>query len=291
MAISSMTGFARAAGPGPVQSWTWELRSVNGRGLEVRSRFPSGLDQLEPAVRGAAAKRLVRGNVTITLTLSQTEAGARLRLNRGALDDVLAIVRELQGHVADVAAPRIDGLLALRGVLEAGEEAKLPDEKVLLASLDEALDALVRVRGEEGRRLETLMAGHLEEIEQLTHRAAACAGAQPAAIKARLQGKLNELLGGSPTLPPERLAQEAALLATRADVREEIDRLNAHIAAARTLFREGGAIGRKLDFLSQEFNREANTLCSKSDDMELTRIGLDLKAVIDRLREQAANIE
>lgn len=291
MAISSMTGFARAAGPEPLRAWTWELRSVNGRGLEVRSRFPSGLDHLEPAVRAAVAKRLVRGNVSVTLTLSQAEAGARMRLNRTALDDVLAIVRELQGHVADVAAPRIDGLLALRGVLEAGEETKLPDEKPLLAGLDEALAALARVRNEEGGRLETLMAGHLDQIDELTRNAAKCAGAQPAAIKARLQTKLDELLGGAPALPPERLAQEAALLATRADVREEIDRLNAHIAAARALFREGGAIGRKLDFLSQEFNREANTLCSKSDDMELTRIGLELKAVIDRLREQAANIE
>lgn len=285
-----MTGFARATGPDPSRAWTWELRSVNGRGLEVRSRFPGGLDHLEPAVRAAVAKRLARGNVSVTLTLSQAEAGARLRLNRAALDDVLAIVRELHGRI-DVAAPRIDGLLALRGVLEAAEETKLPDEPSLLAGLDKGLAELARVRDEEGGRLETLMAGHLDQIEQLTRNAAACAGAQPAAIKARLQSKLDELLGGSPALPPERLAQEAALLATRADVREEIDRLNAHVAAARALFREGGAIGRKLDFLSQEFNREANTLCSKSDDMELTRIGLDLKAVIERMREQAANIE
>lgn len=285
-----MTGFARATGPDPARGWTWELRSVNGRGLEVRSRFPSGLDHLDQAVRAAAAKRLARGNVTITLALTLAEAGTRLRLNRAALDDVLGILRELHGRT-ELAPPRLDGVLALRGVLEAGEDAAPPPDGALLASLEEALAALVRARAEEGRRLETLMGAHLDEIEQLVRRAAATAGAQPAAIKARLEARLGELLGGQPALPPERIAQEAALLATRADVREEIDRLTAHIAAARALLREGGAVGRKLDFLSQEFNREANTLCSKSDDMDLTRIGLDLKAVIDRLREQAANIE
>jgi uncharacterized protein (TIGR00255 family) len=285
-----MTGFARATGPDAARGWAWELRSVNGRGLEVRSRFPGGLDHLDQAVRAAAAKRLARGNVTITLTLTLAEAGTRLRLNRAALDDVLGILRELHGRT-ELAPPRLDGVLALRGVLEAGEDAAPPPDGALLASLEEALAALVRVRAEEGRRLEALMAAHLDEIEQLLRRAAATAGAHPAAIKARLEAKLGELLGGQPALPPERIAQEAALLATRADVREEIDRLTAHIAAARALLRDGGAVGRKLDFLSQEFNREANTLCSKSDDMDLTRIGLDLKAVIDRLREQAANIE
>jgi len=190
-----------------------------------------------------------------------------------------------------VAAPRLDGLLALRGVLDFGEGAELPKDADLLASLTEVLVTFGRARAEEGRDIERAMTGHLDEIDSLTREAATCAGAQPAAIKARLEAQLAELLGGQPPVPAERLGAEVALLATRADVREELDRLAAHLKAARALFRDGGAIGRKLEFLSQEFNREANTLCSKSADIELTRLGLALKASIDRLREQAANIE
>jgi uncharacterized protein (TIGR00255 family) len=200
------------------------------------------------------------------------------------------ILKELDGKV-DAAAPRLDGLLGIRGVLETGEQTAAPEDAKLLATLAEALKAFTAVRREEGLQIERSVIEHLDEIERLTKEAAACAGAQPAAIKARLETQIAALLSGQTVLSIERVTAEAALLATRADVREELDRLSAHLAAARTLLRDGGAIGRKLDFLSQEFNREANTLCSKSADIELTRLGLALKASIDRMREQAANIE
>lgn len=281
-----MTGFARATAPG----WGWEIRSVNGRGLDIRSRVPAGLDHLETAIRAAVAKQVSRGNVSVTLTLDAGGGGQRLRLNRQALEDVLVILKELDGKV-DAAAPRLDGLLGIRGVLETGEQTAAPEDAKLLATLAEALKAFTAVRREEGLQIERSVIEHLDEIERLTKEAAACAGAQPAAIKARLETQIAALLSGQTVLPIERVTAEAALLATRADVREELDRLSAHLAAARTLLRDGGAIGRKLDFLSQEFNREANTLCSKSADIELTRLGLALKASIDRMREQAANIE
>jgi uncharacterized protein (TIGR00255 family) len=281
-----MTGFARATSPG----WGWEVRSVNGRGLDIRSRVPPGLDHLDPPIRAAVAKHVSRGNVSVTLTLDAGAAGQRLRLNRQALEDVLGILNELHGKI-DAAAPRLDGLLGLRGVLETGEQTAAPEDAKLLATLGEALEALGRARREEGRQIERSVVEHLDEIERLTKDAAACAGAQPAAIKARLEAQIAELFKGQSALPIERVTAETALLATRADVREELDRLSAHLAGARTLLRDGGAIGRKLDFLSQEFNREANTLCSKSADIELTRLGLALKASIDRMREQAANIE
>lgn len=288
MAIASMTGFARAAAAGA--GWTWEVRSVNGRGLDVRCRLPAGLDHLEPTIRAAVGKHASRGNVTVTLAVNAAETTQRPRLNQAVLDEVLAIVHDLQAK-ADIAAPRLDGILALRGVLDFGETAEPPKDAALLASLNDVLLTFGRARGDEGREIERHMVGHLDEIERLTREAARCAGAQPAAIKARLEAQLAELLGAQPPVTPERLSAEVAVLATRADVREELDRLAAHIEAARTLFREGGAIGRKLEFLAQEFNREANTLCSKSADIELTRNGLALKASIDRLREQAANIE
>ena len=291
MPISSMTGYANApVGGATATGWQWEVRSVNGRGLDIRCRLPAGLDRLEVAVRAAVARRLSRGNLSISLNQPQKESASGLRLNRAALDSVLAIVRDLQNEV-EAAAPRLDGLLALRGVLESGDDIAPPDDKLLLSALEEALKGLGRARADEGRQLEATILSHLEEIERLTAQAATCAGAQPAAIKARLEAQIAELLPGSPALPPERLAQEAAMLAVRADIREELDRLKAHSEAARALLREGGSIGRKLDFLSQEFNREANTLCSKSTDVILTNVGLALKTAIDRLREQAANIE
>ncbi len=285
-----MTGFARTAAAAAGAGWTWEVRSVNGRGLDVRCRLPPGLDHLEPQIRATVGKHATRGNITVTLTLNAADAVQRPRLNQAVLDEILAITRHLQGR-ADVAQPRLDGILALRGVLDFGEAAELPKDAELLASLAEVLRTFGHARADEGREIERHMTSHLDEIDRLTQDAARTAGAQPAAIKARLEAQIAELLGAQPPIAPERLGAEVALLATRADVREELDRLAAHLGAARTLFREGGAIGRKLEFLSQEFNREANTLCSKSADIELTRLGLALKASIDRLREQAANIE
>lgn len=296
MTVSSMTGFARAASSDDIYNWSWEARSVNGRSLDVRTRVAPGLDLLETAARAAVAKRFSRGNIALTLNAERKAGTTRVVINRDVLNQVVAAVNDLQGHV-EAAPPRFDGLLAIRGVVETVDHAPESDETraardtAMLATLDQALDQLRIARATEGRALAVAMTGHLDEIEALTEKAANLAAAQPAAIKARLETRLAELLGAQPALPPERLAQEAAVLASRADIREELDRLRAHIAAARALLREASAIGRKFEFLTQEFNREANTLCSKSADIELTNTGLALKAVIDRLREQAANIE
>ncbi len=291
-----MTGFARAAGGDASRAWTWELRSVNGRSLDVRCRLPLGHEYLEVAARQAIAGKFSRGNVSATLSASVTGGQAKLRINRAALDQVLALVAELRTTV-DAAPPRLDGLLALRGVVESAEDepedeaTRTARDTAVLATLEQAIGALGKARADEGREIARSLNAHLDEIEQLTQEAAANPATGAAAIKQRLEAQVLDLLGQTPALTAERLAQEAALLAVKADIREELDRLAAHVKAARTLIAGGGAIGRKLDFLSQEFNREANTLCSKSNDLALTRTGLGLKAAIDRLREQAANVE
>ena len=299
--IASMTGFARGEGVDapelhPGLHWAWELKSVNGRNLEVRCRLPPGFEALEPVARAAVAERCKRGNVTVNLTLARGSEPPRVRINRELLDQLIALAGELQGRI-NAEPPRLDGLISVRGVVEVVEEAEPSEEQRtertsrLTASLGRAIEALVAMRRDEGRKLAGLVGAHLDGIESLCARAAATAAAQPAALKARLKQQVEALLDASPALPEERLAQEAALLVTKADVREELDRLAAHVAAARKLLAEGGAVGRKFDFLCQEFNREANTLCSKSADVELTAIGLDLKATIDQLREQVQNIE
>jgi uncharacterized protein (TIGR00255 family) len=293
MAIASMTGFARAEAASGDRQWVWELRSVNGRGLDIRCRLPNGLDALDPIVRAAVADRCRRGNVNVTLTEVRQQR-PRLSVNRAALDQVLALIAELKANADVVAAPpRLDGLLALPGVIErVEEEGDQADFIALLGRcLGEALDGLKAMRLAEGSRLVTLALVHIDEIERLTEAARGLAATQPAALVERLRQQLEALLGQSPLPAPERLAQEAALLAAKADVREELDRLSAHVAAIRALIQAGGAVGRKLDFLCQELNREANTLCSKSSDVELTRQGLDLKVAIEQLREQVQNIE
>jgi uncharacterized protein (TIGR00255 family) len=293
MSIASMTGFARAEAASGDRQWVWELRSVNGRGLDIRCRLPNGYDALDPVVRAAVTQRCRRGNVSITLTESRQQR-PRLSVNREALDQILAMVAELKNN-ADIAAapPRLDGLLALPGVIERAEEESDPASalELLTLRLNEALDGLKAMRLAEGARLAGLALAHIEEIEGLTKAARAIAGTQPAAIAERLRLQLEALLGQSPLPGPDRLAQEAALLAAKADVREELDRLAAHVGAVRALIQSGGAIGRKFDFLCQELNREANTLCSKAADVELTRLGLDLKVAIEQLREQVQNIE
>ena len=293
--VASMTGFARAEGEADGLAWSWELKSVNGKSLDLRFRLPAGFDALELPLRALVGERLKRGSVSVTLAIARTAAGANLQVNRAALDQVLTLVREL-GREIEAAPPRIDGLLALRGVLESGDE--MPDpasrerrEALLLAGCRTALDALATMRRGEGARLGTVLADRVREIADLVAAAEASAAAQPDAIRARLKALVDSLRDAVPSIPDERLAQEAALLIARGDIREELDRLTAHIAAARELLAEGGAIVRHLDFLCQEFNREANTLCSKSADVELTRIGLALKAGIEQLREQVQNIE
>lgn len=292
--IASMTGFARASGGTGTTHWTVEVRSVNGRALEVRTRMPSGFDALESAARTEIARRLKRGNVNMTLTVARTASGAPVRLNRDMLDQVIRIAREIEG--AGAAPPRIDALLSVRGIIEVEESQPSEEEQAELEaaigrSVAEAVAALAAARAAEGAHLADILHGHLDTIARLTEAAAGTAALQPDALRARLRQQVQALLEAVPALSEERLAQEAALLIARADVREELDRLRAHIAQARAMLREGGAVGRRLDFLCQEFNREANTLCSKSADVELTRIGLDLKATIEQFREQVQNIE
>ncbi len=296
-AIASMTGFARADGANGAASWTVEVKSVNGKSLDVRCRFPSGLDAVEAFARAEAMRVLKRGNVNIGLSLTRTARQSPLRLNRELLAQVIELAREIEGAGAE--RPRIDALLSVRGIIETveedgggdaeGERAEL--EAALTRSVAEMLGKLAQARLDEGRHLAAVLSGHLGTIASLTEAAARTASLQPDALRAKLKAQLAQLLEAVPSLPEERLAQEAALLIAKADVREELDRLRAHIAQAHALLAEGGAVGRRLDFLCQEFNREANTLCSKSADVELTRIGLDLKATIEQFREQVQNIE
>ncbi len=295
MTVSSMTGFARADGHEDGVSWVFELKSVNSKSLDLRFRLPPGMESLELPLRASLSQRVKRGAVSVVLTVTRAASAGGLRVNRDALAQVVALARELVER-GEAAPPRADGLLALRGVLDGGEEVE--DEKQrerrqarMLAAWEKALDGLVSMRLAEGSRLVPVVEARLAEIAELVRRVEDDASVQPAALKARLAEMVAALLDASPALSPDRLAQEAALLVAKADIREELDRLAAHIVAAQELLAEGGAIGRHFDFLCQEFNREANTLCSKSTDVGLTRIGLALKAAIEQLREQVQNIE
>lgn len=292
-----MTGFARAEGEADGVAWVWELKSVNSRALDLRLRLPPGFDALEAPLRAASARLCRRGNISGTLTANRLTPPA-VRLNRAMLAQIVALLGDISGEVAaklDAAPPRLDGLLALRGVLETADDE--PDSAVaarhqaVLDGWSVALDRLVAARRDEGARLFELLSAQRGELAALVEAASGCAAAQPAAIRARLATLLGELEGLAPTMPEERVAQELALLVTRADVREELDRLRAHIAQLGDLLQRGDAVGRQLDFLCQELNREANTLCSKSADIELTRIGLALKAAIEQFREQVQNVE
>ncbi len=295
MAVSSMTEFARTAGAIGAYSWAWEVKSVNSRGLDLRSRLQGGLDGLEATVRAAAARRFHRGHLSMNLTLNRSGAEPTAQINTDVLETMLSVANDLAART-NAQPATVDGLLSLRGVVETVEpEESEAERKALeagvLDSLEQALDLLVEDREAEGRRLGEIVGGQVDMIAALTKEAGKLAALQPAALKARLQQQVADILDGATGLSEERLLQEAALLATKADVREELDRLNAHVGAARELFSDDGAIGRRLDFLAQEFNREANTLCSKSQDAALTKIGIELKTVIDQFREQAQNIE
>lgn len=296
MTVRSMTGFARAAGQDARFAWTWEARSVNARGLDIRCRVPGGYEAVEQAIRSAAAKRFRRGNVTIGLSVERLAgANQNYRVNGALLDRVTALRDEL-GDLIDDARPTLDGLLSIRGMLEPdvdveSEEDIAGREAAILAAGNETLDALATARAREGERLAPVLADHMKGLEGLIGAAAACAAAQPEALRARLRALVAELLDAEPRLPEERLAQEAAVLVGKADVREELDRLAVHLDGARELLSADDAAGRRLDFLCQELNREANTLCSKSADVELTRIGLEMKAVIEQFREQVQNVE
>jgi uncharacterized protein (TIGR00255 family) len=294
-AVHSMTGFARRDGGDGTISWTWEIKSVNGRSLDVRARLPQGYESLDPAVRSAVAAACSRGNVQVNLSMKRGSAPLQLQVNEDLLQQVIDLMAKLEART-QAAPPRLDGILALRGVLEAVEEEESPEHQAarlaaLQSDLEAALQALVAMRAAEGARLLGMARGHVDAIERLADAARRCAATQPQALRQRLKEQLALLMEDSAGVSEDRLAQELAILAGKADVREELDRLAAHVEATRELLDQGGAVGRKLDFLCQEFNREANTLCSKSVDVELTRIGLDLKSSIEQLREQVQNIE
>jgi uncharacterized protein (TIGR00255 family) len=295
MALKSMTGFARAGGNSTGYAWTWEIKSVNGKGFDARVRVPAMVDGLDIQARKRLGGRFKRGSFNVNLTLTGEGSEQNLSLNREAMDKLLEIAADFK-DAPGVQPATLDGLLAIRGILEIAtddisdaERSALSDD--LLAGLDQTAVALEEARGEEGAALQAVLAGFVDSIESLAAEAGECDAARPQAIRDRLAAKIGDLLAGDNPMTPERLDQEAALLAVKADIREELDRLTAHIAGARELMESTDAVGRRLDFLAQEFNREANTLCSKSGDVALTKIGLELKAVIDQFREQLQNVE
>ncbi len=291
-----MTGFARTtASIGDLGELTWEMRSFNGRGLDVRLRLPPGLDRLEARLRAEAAKLLIRGNISATLTIKGDET-VRPVIDRAMLDAVLAAALDLVRRIPNAPAPRAELLLALPGVLrnaeiESDPVAQAVLDSAIIAGFVQAVHSLHATRIEEGSRLGSLLLGLLDEATALARRGRQLAALQSPEHYRRLVTQLSELLSDVGAFPSERMAHEVALLATKSDVREELDRLDAHIDTARIVLRDGGAIGRRLDFLMQELNREANTLCSKAASLELTAVGLELKALIDQLREQAQNVE
>jgi len=292
--LSSMTGFGRKEASTAEWSWLWEIRSVNGRGLELRWRLPAGLDTLEPALREATAKHLRRGSVQATLTL-RSAGGAAALVNEGLLEQLLQIALRVSASMPGAPTPRVEALMGLPGVIATGRAEEGPLTEAQLAALkggfDQAIEALVASRQAEGARLADIVFGLIGQIDALRLAAESAARLQPALHRDRLVASVMALLETVPSLPEERIALEVALLASKSDVREELDRLASHIEAARALLASGGAIGRQLDFLVQEFLRETNTICSKSGGRELTAIGLQLKGVVEQMREQVQNLE
>jgi len=294
MAIASMTGFAREAGVSGPSQWAWELKSVNGRGLDVRLRYPPGFDAVGEDARGQVQKAFTRGQCQLNLTLTRGATPPRVRLNEEVLSALLDAVGRLK-LPPGVEPASVDGLLAVRGVVEIEDEgdaaasAELAD--ALKAGVTRAVAALAEARLAEGRALSGILAGQLEAMARFVAAIETAPARRAEAVRAKLEAQIAALLGAAPALDPDRLHQEAVILATKADVREELDRLTAHIASARALLRDGGAVGRRLDFLAQEMGRESNTLSAKANDVALSRIGLDLKAVVEQFREQVQNVE
>ena len=294
-ALSSMTGYARAQGGVPGITFSVEIKTVNSRGLDIRMRMTPGYDALEAEIRRRIGKAISRGSVTVNLNVEREGEGGRVVVNRQALDAVLDAIKEI-GALTNSPRPTPDGILGLKGVLEQHDAPLDADAEerlgaAIYAAVDAALEDLRKARQAEGVHLKDILTGQVDEIARLRDAAAAHPGRSRDAILSRLKEQIADLMASSTGFSEDRLVQEALLLATKADIREELDRLTAHVASARSLLAEGGPVGRKLDFLSQEFNREANTLCSKSNAVELTAIGLDLKAVIDQFREQVQNLE
>jgi uncharacterized protein (TIGR00255 family) len=290
-----MTGFARGHGVCGPYGWAWELKSINAKGLDFRLRLPVGWDAVEGPVRNSSAQVLTRGTVYGTLSVDRHGAAPIVRVNEAVLAAVLATLKNLSGQV-DAVAPRLDGILSLKGVFDIiepdeSEQDRQAAEAAVIAGFETTLAELALMRRHEGESLRRVLSQRLEEIASLVARADAAPGRHPEAIKKRIAEQVAMLLDSSNRLDPDRLHQEAILIASKADIREEIDRLASHVAQVERLMAAGGSIGRRLDFLAQELNREANTLCSKSNDVELTNIGLELKGVVEQFREQVQNLE
>jgi uncharacterized protein (TIGR00255 family) len=295
MMLSSMTGFARSQGASGPYTFEWELKSVNAKGFDLRLRLPPGWDDLEVPAKKRAGDLLSRGTVYANLNVKRANAVSTVRIN----EDVLASIVKVAGTLAskiDAVAPSIDGLLGINGVIEVAEpESNEEDDKAAKAAaavaFEQGLVHLVAMRRREGAALGQILAQRMDEIEKLATKAEAAPGRKPEAIKARLAEQIAALLDTSDRFDPDRLTQEALLIAAKADIREELDRIASHIAQAREMLGKGGPVGRRLDFLAQEFNREVNTCCSKSNDIELTNIGLEMKNVVEQFREQVQNLE
>lgn len=299
MTLQSMTGFARYSATHQtgdmVTHFTWEIRSVNGKGLDIRLRLPQGFEALEQNIRGLVSKNFTRGNMQIALTVEQNADGREVTLNHTLIEKLASASQQLQVRFG-MPPLTLDGLFSLRGVLDQPQDTVSEEEQValkatILDGLGNLLQQLKEARELEGKALKRIFAKHIDDIAILTEKARHDPARSVEAIKARLAAQVSLLLAASQALDKDKLYVEAAYLATKADIQEELDRLDTHVASARKLLQEGGAIGRKLDFLSQEFNREANTLCAKSNAATITAIGLELKALVDQFREQIQNLE
>jgi uncharacterized protein (TIGR00255 family) len=295
MALTSMTGFARGHGLTGSYAWAWEIKSVNGKGLDLRLRIPPGWDAIEAPARARATEALTRGSVQANLTIDRSGAAPVVRVNTAVLDAVLAAMKQFASKI-ETSPPTLDGLLALKGVMEVSDSEEREDERrsaeaAVTEGFGKVIGELGAMRRHEGAALGRVLTARLGEIATLAERAEQSPGRRPDAIRARLAEQVATLLAQSDRFDPDRLHQEAIMIATKADAREELDRLAAHVAQARHLIGEGGPIGRRLDFLAQELNREANTLCAKANDVELTNIGLELKAAVEQFREQVQNVE
>src|SRR5471032_2593928 len=295
MPLSSMTGFARGHGVDGSYAWSWEIKSVNAKGLDIRLRLPPGWDAIELPARTRANEKLSRGTVYANLTVERKGIAPTVKVNEPVLNAVLATLKSLGGKV-DAQNPTLDGILALKGVIEVTEEDEREEDRraaeiAILAGFDKALADLVAMRREEGATLGRLLSARLTEIAALAARAEAAPARKPEAIKARLAEQVATLLSASTRFDSDRLHQEAILIASKADIREELDRLASHVAQVQKMIADGGPIGRRLDFLAQELNRESNTLTAKANDVELTNIGLELKSVVEQFREQVQNLE
>jgi uncharacterized protein (TIGR00255 family) len=295
MALSSMTGFARSHGTSGPYAFEWELKSVNAKGFDLRMRLPPGWDELEPLARKRAAEVLSRGTVYANLSVKRANALSTVKVNEDVLASIVKIAGELAGRI-DAVAPSIDGLLAIKGVIEVVEPESCEAEDkaakaAAVATFEQALNSLIEMRKREGVTLGQILSQRMDEIESLMKRAEAAPGRKPEAIKARLAEQIATLLDTSDRFDPDRLSQEAVMIAAKADIREELDRIASHISQAREMMGKGGAVGRRLDFLAQEFHREVNTCCSKSNDVELTNTGLEMKNVVEQFREQVQNLE